>query len=318
MNKQKRNLLIAMAFLLPNLVGFLIFTAGPVIFSLFASLTNWNLQEPKSMSFIGGQNFVDLLGDKQFWLYLLNTMYFMLGMPISIVGSLWIAILLNRKLKGLGVYRTIMYLPSFTSGVALMILWKSLYNPDFGAINSALHTIYNAFGLHWDTPQWLLSTKNLAGMSVEKVALDNNQFGIGARDAIIYMGIWTGIGGSNMLLYMAALTNVPVELVEAASLDGAGRWLSFRSIIWPQLAPTTFFIVVMSIIGGLQGGFEQARVMTGGGPAGTTTTLSYYIYSKAFEEFRMGYASAVSWILFAIIFAITLANWKFGQRGLNE
>ena len=318
MNKQKRNLLIAMAFLLPNLVGFLIFTAGPVVFSLFASFTNWNLQEPKSTSYIGGHNFVELIQDKQFWTYLLNTLYFMLGIPISIAGSLWIAILLNRKLKFMSAYRTIMYLPSFTSGVALMILWKSLYNPDFGAINGALHSLYGFFGLHWDTPQWLLSTKNLAGLEVESVALSRSQFGIGARDAIMYMGIWAGIGGSNMLLYMGALTNLPEELVEAASLDGAGRWRLFRSIIWPQLAPTTFFIVIMSTIGGFQGGFEQARVMTGGGPAGTTTTLSYYIYSKAFEEFRMGYASAVSWILFAIIFAITLANWKFGQRGLNE
>jgi multiple sugar transport system permease protein len=120
-----------------------------------------------------------------------------------------------------------------------------------------------------------------------------------------------------MLLYLAALTNVPQELTEAAELDGAGRWQVFRNVTWPQLAPTTFFIVVMSFIGGLQGGFEQARVMTGGGPAGTTTTLSYYIYTKAFEQFQIGYASAVSWVLFAIIFAVTLINWKFGNKEVN-
>jgi len=166
-------------------------------------------------------------------------------------------------------------------------------------------------------PQWLLSTANLLGLDVEQVRITAKQFGLGARDALIIMGIWIAIGGNNMLLYLAALTNVPQELIEAAQLDGAGKWAVFRNVTWPQLAPTTFFIVVMSFIGGLQGGFEQARVMTGGGPAGTTTTLTYYIYTKAFEEFQIGYASAISWILFAIIFVVTLANWKFGAKEVS-
>ena len=131
------------------------------------------------------------------------------------------------------------------------------------------------------------------------------------------MGVWIGIGGNNMLLYIAALTNVPQELVEAAQLDGSSKWAVFRHVTWPHLAPTTFFIVVMSFIGGLQGGFEQARVMTAGGPAGTTTTISYYIYTNAFEQFQVGYASAVSWVLFAMIFAITLVNWHLGNKELN-
>ena len=131
------------------------------------------------------------------------------------------------------------------------------------------------------------------------------------------MGVWIAIGGNNMLLYIAALTNVPQDMVEAAQLDGAGKWGVFRSVTWPFLAPTTFFIVVMSFIGGLQGGFEQARVMTMGGPAGTTTTTAYYIYTKAFEEFQIGYASAISYVLFAIIFVITLVNWRLGNKELN-
>lgn len=117
-----------------------------------------------------------------------------------------------------------------------------------------------------------------------------------------------------MLLYLAALTNVPEELLEAAQLDGAGKWDVFRKVTWPQLAPTTFFIVIMGIIGGLQGGFEQARVMTGGGPAGSTTTIAYYIYTKAFEEFQMGYASAIAWMLFAIVAVWTALYWKFGNK----
>ncbi|HEX72549.1 MAG TPA: sugar ABC transporter permease, partial [Candidatus Hydrogenedentes bacterium] len=162
--------------------------------------------------------------------------------------------------------------------------------------------------------QWLASTKNILGLAVEHVGIERGQFGLGARDAIIIMGIWTTIGGANMLLYLAGISNIPQELYEAAAMDGAGKWAQFRHVTWPQLAPTTFFIVIMSFIGGLQGGFEQARVMTLGGPARTTTTLSYYIYIKAFEEFQMGYASAVAWVLFAIVFAITLVNWRFGSR----
>lgn len=301
-------------FLLPNFVGFLVFTALPVLFSFVVAFSNWNLQRTIPFKWVGILNFAKLMHDPVFWQYLVNTGYFLIGIPVSIAGSLFLAILLDQKLKGIVVYRTMYYLPSFTAGVALMILWKNLYNPEFGPINAAINGISHFLRLNIHAPMWLLSTKNLFGLDVEQVRMVASQWGIGARDALIFMGVWTGIGGSNMLLYIAALTNVPVELVEAAQLDGAGKWQVFRHVTWPQLAPTTFFIVVMSFIGGLQGGFETAKVMTGGGPAGTTTTISYYIYTKAFEEFQIGYASAISWVLFAIIFAITLVNWKVGSR----
>ena len=229
------------------------------------------------------------------------------------------AILLTQKLRGMVAYRTLFYLPTITSGVALMILWKALYNPDFGPVNAVIEWVFRLIGLHGvEAPKWLTSTYNLLGIDVEQLRLTAKQFGLGARDAIVIMGIWIAIGGSNMLLYIAALSNVPQHLYEAAAMDGAGRWARFRHVTWPQLAPTTFFIVVMSFIGGLQGGFEQARIMTGGGPAGTTTTISYYIYNKAFTEFQIGYASAIAWILFVIIFGITLLNWKFGSKALND
>lgn len=307
----------AMAFLLPNFLGFLLFTSGPVLFSLVISFSNWNLQQTIPFRWIGLENFIRLLHDREFWLYFVNTVYFLIGMPISIAGSLVLALLLSQRLRGIVVYRTLFYLPSFTSGVALMILWKALYNPDFGPINAAINYISQALHLGISAPEWLLSTKNILGLDVEQVRSVSKQVGLGARDAIIIMGIWTAVGGNNMLLYLAALTNVPQELIEAAELDGASRWQVFWSVTWPQLAPTTFFIIVMSFIGGLQGGFEQARVMTAGGPAGTTTTLAYHIYTKAFEEFQIGYASAIAWVLFAIIFAITLVNWKFGSKELS-
>ena len=315
--RERRELWVALGFLLPNFLGFLIFTSIPVLFSLAVSFSNWNLQQTVPFRWVGLENYIRMLHDSEFWLYTINTIYFLLGMPIAIAGSLFLAILLNQKLRGIVIFRTLFYLPSFTSGVALMILWKSLYNPDFGLINASIHWFSDLFHLGITPPEWLLSTKNVLGLEVERVGVNRAQWGLGARDAIMIMGIWMAIGGNNMLLYLAALTNVPQELTEAGQLDGAGRWQIFRHIVWPQLAPTTFFIVVMSFIGGLQGGFEQARVMTSGGPAGTTTTLSYHIYTKAFEEFQIGYASAVSWALFALIFVLTLLNWRFGNREVS-
>jgi multiple sugar transport system permease protein len=176
------------------------------------------------------------------------------------------------------------------------------------------HVIHAVFGTTVTPPAWLISTKSILGLDVDKIGMVWKQFGLGARDAIIYMGIWTGIGGGNMLLYLAALTNQPQELVEAAQIDGASRWAIFKNVTWPYLAPTTFFITIMSFIGGLQGGFEQARVMTGGGPAGTTMTMTYYIYTQAFDELQLGYASAVAWVLAVIILVVTLINWKFGNK----
>jgi len=303
----------ALWFIAPNFLGFLIFTAGPVLFSLVISFSNWNLQRSVPFGWVGLDNFRELFADANFWLYFLNTLYLMIGIPLAIAGSLCLALLLSQKLRGIIAYRTMFYLPSFTSGVALMILWKALYNPDFGPINVGIEAVLRAFGLaQVEAPRWLGSMQNLIGLHPEKVELTRQFFGLGARDALIIMGIWTVIGGNNMLLYLAALTNVPQELYEAAQIDGAKGWAMFRNVTWPQLAPTTFFIVIMSLIGGLQGGFEQARVLTAGGPAGTTTTLSYYIYTKAFEEFQIGYASAVSWVLFIMIFAFTLVYWRFG------
>ncbi len=313
--RQRQQLWTAMPFLLPNLLGFLVFTAGPVLFSLAASFTNWDLQNSAETRWIGLENFRELIGDTNFRLYFLNTLYMMLGAPISIGGSLFLALLLNQKLRGAVAYRTLFYLPSFTAGVALMILWKALYNPDFGPINAVINFFLDTFGLaSVEAPRWLGSMSNLVGLDPEKFGVSGQFFGLGARDALVIMGIWTAVGGNNLLLYLAALTNVPQELHEAAAIDGAGKWASFWNVSWPQLMPTTFFIVIMSVIGGLQGGFEQARVLTKGGPAETTTTLSYYTYTKAFEEFQMGYASAVSWVLFMMIFAFTLVYWRFAGK----
>lgn len=135
-----------------------------------------------------------------------------------------------------------------------------------------------------------------------------------AKPALMIMALWAAVGSNNMLLYLAGLSNVPLELYEAAEVDGASGFQRFWHVTWPQLAPVTFFIVVMSTIAGLQGGFEMARTMTQGGPAGSTTTLSYYVYIEGFTTGRLGYAAAISWVLFGLVFAVTLLNWRFGSR----
>lgn len=148
-------------------------------------------------------------------------------------------------------------------------------------------------------PEWLSST-------------------IWSKPALMIMGIFMAMGSNNMLLYLAALSNVPPSLCEAAGIDGANKWQVFWNVTWPQLAPTTFFIVIMSTIGGLQGGFETAKIMTSGGPAGSTTTLSYYLYTRGFEDFQLGLASAIAWTMFIMIFILTLINWKFGNTMVND
>jgi len=278
---------------------------------------------------------------------------------------------------GAVVYRTLFYLPAFTSGVAVYLLWKQMYNPIRGPINIALQPVLDVLTA-WvrGTPSWFWQGTGYAlwavavlgvlwlGLKVLR-AWAGRDFGIGtglmsliavvagglvlyglgwvavhlpemvaskeglvapkwlsdvawAKPAIMIMGLWMGIGGGNMLLYIAGISNIPQELYEAADIDGAGRWQRFWHVTWPQLAPTTFFIVVMSVIGGLQGGFEQARTMTQGGPYGATTTLSYFVYTEGFETGRLGYASAVAWAMFVMIFVLTVLNYRFGNKYVND
>ena len=274
-------------FLLPNLLGFLVFTSLPVLASLSLSFFEWDLFT--SPRFVGLHNFAVLMRDRDFWYYAFNTLFLMLAIPANMLGSLLLAMVMNRKLRGIVVFRTIYFLPSIVAGVGTYLLWRWIYNPDYGLIN----TVLRAVGI--EGPQWLQSIT-------------------WAKPALMFMGFWTVVGGYNMILYLAALQGVSPELYEAADIDGANPWQKFWAITWPLVSPTTFFIFTMSIIGGLQGGFEQALVMTGGGPAGVTTTIGYYIYNHAFAWNHMGYAAAIAWVLFAAVFVVTLLNWRFGGR----
>ena len=275
---------------MPNFLGFLIFTSLPVLASLFLAFVDWDILTPPN--WVGIQNFTRLMKDRLFWKYAGNTLFLMIGIPIGMFASLLVALVMNRKLKGITFYRTIYFLPSISAGVALCMLWRWIYNPDFGLLNSFLAKV----GI--DGPEWLSST-------------------VWAKPALMLMGLWTSMGGYNMILYLAGLQGIDPGLYEAADIDGASERQKFWSITWPMLTPTTFFIFIMSVIGGFQGGFEAAYIMTGGGPAGATTTISFYIYNNAYQWFKMGYAASIAWFLFLIILIVTLFNWKYGGKAVN-
>jgi len=299
--RKPRQIWPALCFLLPNAAGFLLFTAWPVLAALLLSFTSWDLLTPPK--FAGLHNYTDLLGfhhdpegwqanDPAFWKYLWNTIFLMLALPVHIAASLFLAILLNQKIRGTYFYRLIFFLPSILSGVAIFYLWRWMYNPDYGLINRLIGMI-GMEGPMWLTdPHW-------------------------AKPALMLMGCWLAAGGTSMILYLAALQNVPLELYEAAEIDGAGAWRKFLTITWPSVAPVTFFIVTMGLIHGFQSGFEAAYIMTGGGPAGTTTTIGYYIYNTAYVNFEMGYAATIAWALFLLVLVITLLNWRFGKGNVT-
>lgn len=275
------------SFLLPNFLGFLLFTSLPVLASLLLAFVDWDILTPPK--WVGIENFARLMKDHLFWKYAGNTLFLMMGIPVAMFSSLALALLMNRKLRGIVIFRTIYFLPSLSAGVALCMLWRWIYNPDFGLLNVFLAKV----GI--DGPEWLSSIA-------------------WAKPAIMLMGLWTGIGGTNMILYLAGLQTIDRQLYEASDIDGANGWQKFWNITWPMLTPTTFFIFVMGIIGGFQGGFQAVYIMTGGGPAGATTTISYYIYNNAYQWFKMGYAASIAWFLFLVILIATLFNWKYGGK----
>ncbi len=286
-------------YLAPNLSGFLIFTAIPVGMAFLLSVFRWDVFHVPV--FVGLDNFRNLLlfhhasgtwepNDPEFYQYLGNTLFLMLGIPANMLVSLLIACLLNHALKGISIFRTLFYLPTICGGVGMFLLWGYIFSPETGILNQILGWC----GI--EGPDWLTDY-------------------YWAKPALMLMNLWGAMGGTNMLLYLAGLQGIPQELYEAAEVDGANRFQRFWKITVPMLAPTNFFIFTMSVIGGFQGGFDAAYVMTGGGPAGATTTLSYYIYNHAFVYFNMGYAAAIALVLSVLVFLITALNWKFGRRG---
>lgn len=284
-----KEMLTAYAFLMPNFVGFLVFTSIPIVVSFCLAFTRWDLISGPPV-FVAFDNFVRMVQDPKFWKYCGNTVYLMASIPISMAGSLILALAMNQKLKGVVFFRTFYFLPTISAGVAVYMLWRLVYASEFGYANYAIAKLGSFLHIPLRGPSWLTDER-------------------WAKPALIIMSVWQQVGGPNMILYIAALQGVPRELYEAAEIDGANRWHKFWTVTWPMISPTTFFIAVMSIIGGFQSGFDPAFIMTGGGPNGSTTTIMYEIYNEAFIYQHMGYACAMAWFLFMIIFVFTVVKW---------
>ncbi|MGB2706450.1 MAG: sugar ABC transporter permease [Candidatus Omnitrophota bacterium] len=308
LKKAQKEAVAGYFFILPNFLGFLVFMLIPVIFSLILSFVKWDMLTPAR--FVGFSNFIKLLGfhreaagmvanDPLFWKCVGNTLFLMMIIPIQIMAALGLSVAMNQKIKNITLFRTFYFLPTITNGVAICLLWTWLYNYDFGLLNSLIIKLGNFLTLPLKNIPWLTSVK-------------------WAKPSLMLMGLWIMMGGYNMILFMAALQNVPRELYEAAAIDGASGWQRFWSITWPMISPTTFFISVMAIIGGFQGGFMQAYIMTGGGPERSTTTLEYLIYNHLYSWQHAGYAASIAWFVFIVIFTVTLLNWRFGGRLVQQ
>ncbi|MCB0113961.1 MAG: sugar ABC transporter permease [Caldilineaceae bacterium] len=272
----------------PWIIGFVVFILGPLAASLYLSFTKYNVLRPPK--FIGLDNFAYMFTtDPLFFPSLMRTFYFaLLSVPIAMVLSLMVAILLNQKLVATTVWRTLYFLPTLTPIVAAALLWRWMLNPDVGLVNYLLGLI----GI--DGPGWLSSTT----WAIPSLAL---------------MGLWASVGGSRMIIFLAGLQDVPVEMLEAAEIDGAGTWAKFRHVTLPMITPTVFFNMVLGIIFALRT-FDIAFVSTAGGPARATWFFSLHIYQNAFTSFDMGYASALAWIFFIILFLLTFLQFRLSGR----
>ncbi|WP_077623207.1 carbohydrate ABC transporter permease [Sediminibacillus massiliensis] len=286
---QRREALQGYVFVFPWVFGFIVFMAGPMLFSLYASFTDYDVTS--RMNFIGLANFKELFTqDSFFWVSLYNTLYYVIWtVPITTVGAILLSVFLTGGVPGMRVFRTLYYLPAVLSGVAVFLLWMQLLAPSAGLINIVLEW----FGIRG--PSWLFDPA-------------------WTKPALILMKTWAV--GASMLLYLAVLQNVPDQLYEAAELDGANAWHRFRHITLPMITPVIFFDIVTTTIGGFQV-FQEALVMSpegDGGPQSSMLFYNFYMYKQAFEQFNMGYASAMAWILFMVIMVITLLNLKVGKK----
>lgn len=270
---------------MPAILGFLIFTIGPMLASAFFSLTDWTIGS--SPSFVGLDNYRRLVDDELFWTSLSVTTYYTLGtVPLTLIVGFVLALLLNQDVRGLSFWRTLYYLPTLVPAIANALLWIWIFNPDFGLLNSLLRQAGAP------TSQWIYS---------ETMAVPS----------LILMSTW-GFGNA-MVIFLAGLQGVPKHLYEAVSIDGGGAWQRFRHVTLPMMTPTIFYNLVVGVIGTFQV-FNQAYVMTDGGPNNATLFYLFYLYRTAFTESQMGYASALAWVLFMIIMVVTFLLFQNARR----
>ncbi len=286
----KQQAIFGILFMMPWFIGFIIFGLYPMIMSIYYSLCRYDvLRIPQ---FIGFGNYEKLIfEDSYFWTSISNTLiYTVLRVPLCIIGSLLLAVLVNNAIKGVKVFRTIYFIPSIVTGVVLSVVWLWMFNPQFGLINSFLAYM----GI--PGPLWLL---------------DPNW----SKPSMVLMSVWS-IGGGRMLVFLAALQGIPKHLYEAVDIDGGGWWAKFRNVTIPMLSPVIFLWSVLEIIFSLQV-FVEAYIMTQGGPLNSTMFYNLYLYNKAFNDFEMGYASALAWLLLIISLIITVIQFRLSKKWVH-
>ena len=295
--RNERSFLSASPFLTASLIGFAIFYFAPMVISVVISLTDWNgldrLLAPGFMAehFIGLDNYKAILAGAEFWKVLKNTLvYIVLYIPLMLTTSTAIAALLSRQRRGVGVFRVLYYIPVLTSWVAASLIWKSLLSPQYGAMNGILAI----FGI--EGPGWLTDEK-------------------WAMPAIVLVSVWKDMGFFGLIL-LSGMVGIDRTYYEAAEIDGAGSWTRFLKITLPLLTPSLFYVLIVSLINSFQL-FPQIMIMTDGGPNGATQVMMERIYKYGFRYYRMGYASAFSWILFIVIIICTAVQMRGQKRWVN-
>lgn len=279
-----------LAFTAPNFLLLTVFTFWPVVYSLYLSFYRWNMVSP-TKKWLGLENYTAMTQDPVFWQTLVNTTLLAGGTVFVTLGiALFLAILLNQRIRGRTTYRAIIFSPTFTTSVAIAMVWEWIFNPYYGLLKVPLSWV----GL--ESPGWLLDPK-------------------WALPAVMIVVIWANIG-YDMVIFLAGLQAVPTDLYEAARVDGASRWSLFWHVTFPLLSPTTFFLVIVSIISAFKA-FDIVAVMTGGGPLNSTNVYVYYLYQNAFRWFKTGYASALAVVLFVIILTITIFQMRLSRRWVH-
>jgi len=275
-------------FLLPSLAGLLIFLITPMLASLALTFYEWDPLIPTRFTFVGMDNYLTLIKDTNFWSALGHTLYFIVGyIPLVLITGLSVALLMNQKLIGRTFFRGAFFIPVISAWVAVALMWSWIFNPKYGIINYLLGLI-GIVGPNWlYDPNW-------------------------AMPAIILTSVWKDTGFI-MVLFLSSLQNIPQEYYEAAALDGADGWAKFRYITLPLLSPTVFFTLIISLINSFQV-FDQVWIMTEGGPAGSTSVLVEQIINNSFRYGRMGYAATLSWVLFLIVFVVTVFQTRMQKN----
>lgn len=281
---------MAYSFILPNLLGFTIFTLAPMAFALVLAFMSWDGANP--IQFVGLRNFQKMFHDETFKISTFNTLYYVVcTVPATMVCSLFLAVLLNRPLKGRNIFRAIYFFPYVASLVAVAVVWNMMFHPTMGPVNNLLRLL----GVQ-NPPAWSASTT-------------------WAMPTVIMASIWKNMG-YYMVIYLAALQGIPPELYEAAQIDGANTWQCFKKITLPLLTPATFFVTIMLTISSFKV-FDLVYVMTGGGPGRATNVLVFTIYDSAFVSFEYGYSSAIAMVLFVIVLVITLLQFRMEKKWVS-